>query len=1314
MGRSVIPAMPAHPAAAAYTPAPRPPFKIDPEMLEVIEQLSDEELQEFTALQADTDTDEQCELYVYLCFEVFEKLDSEEYLSLAITTAKRLVASAVEDGIEKARRTEILDYVSAFQLLSQKDLPPGKLDVVIKAISLYLPPLGSELRRRRPTLLDIINLQYINIVRLMDSDEACRIIRSSAGELDRQSQLVVCDGILQLLTERLEASKSPQDMKNLMDFIRATADKAPPGDLQKEKYIQLLTRKANFTARTDKDTNSVDIIQAAEALLYFRFIKPESRAGKIMERGIELLEDYLESQVRVGRWPATLARNLIDTIEMRWYMFKNKSDLERGLKVCELSLTVITAGHPNWVYLVDRRCSWWEHQFQVTQDLEYLEKDIKFREECVGHPGVQDDEESKAQLNFSLAKSIHTRFGRTENIEDLRRSTKIMEAAMEEVPQNSPLLVGFLFDYSKVLADLVDFDTTGTDTLNRVIEVLTGAIDCLDDGNDFIDEDLRHYLPTALAELASYLGARFDKTGAMGDINKAIEKSRRSIALVAEMKYNDGSIASGMISLSILFSRKFRHTEQISDLDEAIKILEAALTLNIDSSVESHIQVMLGRLTFDRSRLKKNYTYPDDDLDTLSKKVEDPLLTPAQRIPALSNYAFFLAERFSSKKDPRDLERAIEASTTLLSQRPDDFVVNSHLSSLFQWRFAITDDQRDFEKSKEYTKKALNCPDKAPDMLSIALRNRASQMFLEQVIHTGQLTLETKPNSAARADFIELSEHYEELVNILTSLSPRSLANTDKQQRLAKFFGVPSDAAAIALVAGRAPFDALRQLELGRGIISGLMFEMRSDLTTLEAKYPELAQEYIYLRDALESNSDSTSSDTDTSRGDSMLLESHMMHRQDADARLDNLLKEIRSQPGFEDFQAPLSDSQFKLAAGLDPVVVVNISRIRCDAFIITKHRIRVIKLPCELTEVEENAALLRKNSNETEVWQVLEWLWTAIVEPVLVALGINGPPTDDKWPHIWWIPTGSLSQLPLHAAGKHTAEKGETALDRVVSSYALSIKVLLYGRQRKSDPNPTDSSDTEQMDNSSGTALVVSMDKTPGHPNLAFVKEEVSKIRQLFPKMNLQPVELQQQHRDDVLSQLSTCKIFHFAGHGSFSRENPSESCLLLEDWETSPLTVAKLWEHKIQKNPPFLAYLSACSTGANDETKYSDEGINLIGAYQLAGFRHVIGTLWEVDDQCCVEIASSFYQTICKKGLTNQAVPLALHQAMRNLRDSSVGNSFWRGNSLRTTRRNSGLHLLINQPRSTKGLRDIRNAKVVSNVEQNFYWIPYVHFGA
>ena len=70
-------------------------------------------------------------------------------------------------------------------------------------------------------------------------------------------------------------------------------------------------------------------------------------------------------------------------------------------------------------------------------------------------------------------------------------------------------------------------------------------------------------------------------------------------------------------------------------------------------------------------------------------------------------------------------------------------------------------------------------------------------------------------------------------------------------------------------------------------------------------------------------------------------------------------------------------------------------------------------------------------------------------------------------------------------------------------------------------------------------------------------------------------------------------CRTFHFATHGWSDQVEPSQSCLLLEDWETNPLTCGDLRDHRSQN--PFLAYLSACSTRANEADRLADTKVLL-----------------------------------------------------------------------------------------------------------------------
>jgi hypothetical protein len=233
-------------------------------------------------------------------------------------------------------------------------------------------------------------------------------------------------------------------------------------------------------------------------------------------------------------------------------------------------------------------------------------------------------------------------------------------------------------------------------------------------------------------------------------------------------------------------------------------------------------------------------------------------------------------------------------------------------------------------------------------------------------------------------------------------------------------------------------------------------------------------------------------------------------------------------------------------------------------------------------------------------------------------------------------------------------------------------------------------------------------MQDTPNSKTLDYATEEVEMLRDLCESMALRSVEPRRK-KSDVMFNLPQCSIFHFAGHGYTDDNDPSRSHLRLEDWETDPLTVSNFLEINIRQNSPYLAYLSACGTGQIRDESFSDESIHLIAACQLAGFRHVIGTLWEVDDRMCVDVARSTYQSIregIKDGcLTDESVCRGLHFAIRKLRN------FIRWGDENTddvpTSRNA----------SVRDQRDDRDGTISDEddeiLERWSNWVPYVHFG-
>jgi CHAT domain-containing protein len=136
---------------------------------------------------------------------------------------------------------------------------------------------------------------------------------------------------------------------------------------------------------------------------------------------------------------------------------------------------------------------------------------------------------------------------------------------------------------------------------------------------------------------------------------------------------------------------------------------------------------------------------------------------------------------------------------------------------------------------------------------------------------------------------------------------------------------------------------------------------------------------------------------------------------------------------------------------------------------------------------------------------------------------------------------------------------------------------------------------------------------------------------------------------RGAVLEALPTSDWVHFACHADSDLERPSRSSLQLVD---GALTVEEI----SRRHTPLasLAFLSACATGRGGTTLI-DEAIHMSSAFQLAGYPHVIATLWPVVDDEALTMARHIY-TALTTGTAGEPAR-AVHMAAWRLRADHDG---------------------------------------------------------
>ncbi|MEU9090324.1 CHAT domain-containing protein [Streptomyces sp. NPDC048428] len=508
--------------------------------------------------------------------------------------------------------------------------------------------------------------------------------------------------------------------------------------------------------------------------------------------------------------------------------------------------------------------------------------------------------------------------------------------------------------------------------------------------------------------------------------------------------------------------------------------------------------------------------------------------------------------------------------------------------------------------------------------------------------------------SLKAGDRPEALEGYAYAVGLLPGMAPRSLARIDQEARLNGSDGLASDAAALAIDAGD-PGRALALLEQGRGVLLAQGLENRADVSQLRGLDPARAAEFERVRDQL-SAPPPLSPAQDGHDASASAEARHAMAR-----RWTQLLAEVRELPGLENFLHPPSVPELVAAAAGGPVVVVNVSIYRCDALVVTAEAgIDVVPLPdlTLKTTVEraaefvdgidtayggngvDNAVAMMRSLSGT-----LGWLWDTIAAPVLAHLGLAAEPDDGgPWPRLWWCPTGWLSFLPLHAAGRGAADSGTWVIDRAVSSYTPTLRALVRARSglaagtRAGTPTGTPA----QL-----SPLVVALADTPGAAPLPGVAREAELLAELFPARRL--LAGPDATVEAVGGALEAHPWVHFSCHGISELFNPSQSGLALYDGR---LTVSDVATRR-PRNPE-LAMLSACSASRGG-AQLADEVVQLASSFQLAGYPHVIGTLWPIADKLATHLTEEFYTALAEDIARGRPIDpaAALHRPVRALRD-------------------------------------------------------------
>ncbi|CAG1974163.1 unnamed protein product [Fusarium graminearum] len=953
-------------------------------------------------------------------------------------------------------------------------------------------------------------------------------------------------------------------------------------------------------------------------------------------------------------------------LQDRFLITEDNTDLEEAIRMAQKAVELTTTTRSGNARYLSNLAASLKMRFSVTGEARDMEDGIILAKKAVSVTKSSDLELPKWLNN--LGNHLSNRYLVTGSMEDLEEAVRLNRHAVATT-SDIKMQALFLNNLSAKL-DLKAEVTGNSNTYEEAIEVAKKALALTPDGHP----DQAKWLNN----LATHLIEKFNRSWDLSDLQDAINAASKA----SDLTPNGPTKARYLEVVAGSLNRKYEKMGLLTDLKEAIRLTEMALEmLPTHHSKRPQVASTLSDL------LSNKYLRNDmmADLDRAIELSRESANANSDHHPSKAIYLDRLAMQLNLRSircrtDPhlwKDLEESIQLEREALDEIPQDHQYRSEMLNTLSYRL------RDAAKNDKDLGPASEC-------FLEALQNKNAPTITR--VRAGSALLQCCPDKQKAYQAAQV------IMGLLPQLITRSHETSDKQHAAGFRAGMTCSATAAALQADRPLFEAIQVLELGRGVLAKYSEEMLFDPVKLGLLSPEQAKAYSHLRDELQ--------DSNTFyQGCS--LESHISQlnkRHSAATELDELIVEIRKLPGFDDLWTAPTEAEIFEAAKYGPVVVINISDGRCDAIIVNKDQMRSLALRNITNDLHQFA---RKGDFGSS--KILEWMWDNITKPILDALGYSQPPAEGAWPHVWWIPTDLLTLFPLHAAGYHRRESFETVIDRVVSSYASSIRAIIRGRQNEISIRSTGTSLPR--------AMLVGMQYTPECVPLHFANKEVEIVQDLCKSLGLETVR-PSPRKEDVSEGLLDCKVFHFAGHGATDEEDPSNSHLLLEDWKEDRFCVADLQRMNLSEHASFLVYLSACGTGQMKRYNLVDESIHLISAYQLAGFRHVIGTLWKVSDQCCVDIARATYESMIDSGLSDQGVSWGLHRATRKLRDKWVKRQKQDGSlSERAVRvlRNDNSNVTSDR----KCCKDESGRDIVMieddepEVGEQLRWAPYVHFG-
>ncbi|KAG1759627.1 CHAT domain-containing protein [Suillus occidentalis] len=916
---------------------------------------------------------------------------------------------------------------------------------------------------------------------------------------------------------------------------------------------------------------------------------------------------------------------------------KTVSHLNAAVEHFELVLDQCPASHPDHAAALTN-LAWARLEGYIQNDLQDIDTTISlFRDALALRPQHHPD---RPLSLYNLSQTLIWRHSKKRTAADIRESAQLYHELLPLCPEGTYLrniAAGASADYVIVGCNNLPTDASDEDIcLRRVV------LDLCPVGH-------QHRL-RALNELLNASESRFRQSGNIDDLDECIQFLREAVSLCPKGHTGRSSYLNNLaVSLGIY---RFNHQGNPNDLDEAISLYEEALLLCPvgHKSRDSSLDNLGGALV----RCFNKRGARDDFTRAISLYREALTLRPPghpRRVTTLNNLALALQKRYDKFNVREDLDEAIDLYRESLRLKgldhPERHVTLRNLSSVLCSRFTDTRKNEDVEEAIDLCQKSLETlPSLHPARYFSYMRLHEAYLSRYRVqLNPPDLSLAVEnvrlasghptqgfPNRIQSAwkwvDEAESHHHdsvleaYQVCLELFDNhVMTRSsiIARREAATAFRRAQSLPVDAASCAIRRGNPP-RAVELMEQGRGQQWSLVSRLRTPLEDLESSSPELARKVSELNKRLAGAQGSAGS-TDRAAADRAATKYRGLTRQ-----WEAAVAEIRNLKDFSRFLLPPAYENLHAAARHGPVIIFIASKYSCSAIIVPTsgepHHVPLSSITlADLTILKDRftrairqASRMNPKETRTDLIVLLRIVWEEIMLPIVNVL--ENVLKVKRRSRIWLCPTAAFTSIPLHAAHpfltKPDRSKEPCLEDLYVCSYTPTLSALVRSRQlMKKRVTPSFVAIGQgQPGAGKGKALLA-------------VDSELELVHKLVPATaSHTTISGDAATRAGALKALEENTWVHLACHGKQDPAQPYHSHFVMRD---EHVTLLDIMERDIPRAE--FAFLSACHTAVGDK-KTPDEVVHLAAGLQFAGFKSVVGTLWEVDDSVAKHVVEAFYK--------------------------------------------------------------------------------------